>query len=130
MPFSVGDIVRVVKQPTDMHARILGEVGFIESLHENGTHAGFCALKITGEVGSCGTVMLDCIAPESAPRWVEAKRWHDDNLARRLEEFRARTERINARIQEIAKKHLVSFDEATEIHEEIEHVISRSGWPE
>lgn len=130
MPFLVGDIVRVVKQPSDMLPHIVGEVGWIESLHENGTHAGFNALKVDGSISGCGTVALDCLAPERAPHWVEAKRLHDENLDRMLEESNARMARINARIQEIAKKHSISVDEASAIHEEIEKVIRRSGWPE
>ena len=130
MPFSVGDIVRVVKQPSDMYVCIVGWVGFIDSLHENGTHALISTLKVDGSVGGCGTVMLDCLAPESAPHWVEAKRLYDENLARMLEVYRARTERINARIAEIAKKHYLIVDEVVSIHEDVEKAIGRDGWPE
>ena len=128
--FKVGSIVRIVKQPADVLPKIVGEVGFIDSLHENGTHAGFNGLKVDGSISGCGTVMLDCLAPEPAPHWAEAKRLYDERIAKLLEESRACSERISAGIAIIAKKRGVSVEEAVEIHREVEKVIERAGWPE
>lgn len=128
--FSIGDIVRIVKQPADMLPKIVGEVGFIDSLHENGTHAGFHGLKVDGSISGCGTVMLDCLAPETAPHWVEAKRVYDEELVKSTEEYRARGERIDLGIEKIAAEYGLSAQEAGEIHTKVDRLIKRGGWPE
>ena len=128
--FMVGSIVRVVKQPKDMNAHIEGEVGFIDSLHENGTHAGFTALRLNGELNGAGTVLLDCLVLETSPHWAAAKKLYDENSQKHFEESMARTERISARIAEVAKEYGLPLETVEAIHTKVEKIHNRAGWPE
>lgn len=130
MTFAIGDVVRVAKQPPDLPAKVIGEVGFIDSLHENGTHAGILALNVDGSLSGGGTVQLDCLVLESAPHWVQAKRLHDEAQAKRLDEYKSRSDRINTGLQKIASEFGITPEQADEIHQKVHHLIERDGWPE
>ena len=127
---AVGSIVRVIKQPSDMTSRIEGEVGFIDSYPTNSTHVGLTALKVDGEINGAGAVPLDCLALETAPHWVEAKRLYDEKREKFAKESQGVSSRITARIEEIAKKHGVTVGLAQSIYEDISKAYSRYGWPE
>jgi hypothetical protein len=130
MSLSVGAIVRVVKQPNDLYVHIKGDVGFIDEMLEGGTHARIVTLKLDGEMGGTGPVMLDCLEPELAPEWAEAKRIHDENKAYQVAILLARSDRIKTRIQELAQEYGLTPEKVDEIHLRVEKIHSRDGWPE
>ena len=113
-----------------MCAHIKGEIGFIDSLHENGTHAGFTALRLNGELNGGGTVLLDCLALDTSPHWAAAKKLYDENSQKHFEEAMARTERINSRIAEVAKEYGLPPETIEAIHTKVEKIHNRAGWPE
>ena len=75
MPISVGDLVRVVRQPTlQPHVSLVGEVGWVEIV---GVDAAYLhTLKIDGRMGGMGSVDLDCLEPCTDPEW-EAAYYHE-----------------------------------------------------
>jgi hypothetical protein len=117
MPFQIGDVVRVVKQPADLIVQIKGEVGFIDELNE--THARIQTLKLDDSCGGCGGVLLSCLAPETAPQWLEIKAKHDADLAKRTAEYKAFAERVDAGKKKIAEKYGVSVETVEKICQEV-----------
>lgn len=119
MPFSVGDLVRVSRQPEGMIVHIEGKVGYIDELHQNGTHALFTALKVDGTLSGSGTIPLDCLELEGAAHWKVAKGIHDADLEKRIRESVARSERYAAGIAEIAATHGISAQKVEEISQSV-----------
>ncbi len=115
--FSVGDIVRVARQPNGLVSKIVGEVGFIEET--NDTHAQFNGLKLDGSFSGCGAVPFDCLELETGAQWKQAKVTRDTNSARTLAEGLGRGARINAGIAVVAAKHGLSVDVVETIYQEM-----------
>jgi hypothetical protein len=126
--FSVGDIVRVVLQPSDMLAHIVGEVGYIDNMST--THAMFNGLRLNGSRSGCGSVNLNCLELETSPNWRLAKEILDANLAQRLVESKERTERYHARMAELSAKYGISVENIEALYSDIEALDSRGWWPE
>lgn len=113
-----GDIVKVVKQPSNQFADIVGEVGFIEEIA--GDLAQITTFESDGRCGGSGSVPLRCLRPETGARWREAKRKFDDDLeqyARRIEDY---DRRFKAHLAVVAKNYGVTPAVARSIHAEIE----------
>lgn len=117
--FSVGDLVRVARQPNEMNVHIEGQVGYIDELDPNGTHARINALKVDGTLSGSGTVPLDCLELEGAAHWKVAKGIHDADLERRSLEHAARAKRYAAGIAEIAYDYGISTHEVEGISQAV-----------
>jgi len=120
----VGDIVRVVKQPPNQIAHIVGEVGFVNQIDSTGKFGreewiDFMALKLNGELSGCGAVPGDCVELETSPEWAEAKVKYDRLREQSLEESRAYNERFKAGVAEIAERHGLTPEVVRQIHEEV-----------
>lgn len=121
----VDDIVRVVKQPPNQIAKLVGEVGFVNEIDSTGKFAreewiDFVALKLNGDMSGCGAMPSDCLALEPAPEWAEAKRKYDAMRERMFAESQAFNERFKASIAEIAERHELTPELVRQIHEEVE----------
>lgn len=126
--FSIGDLVRVARQPDDMLPRIVGEVGYIDALNE--THASFNSIKLDGSMSGCGSVKLDCLEHESSPHWVKARELRKAEAERSYAESMARTERYHARITELSAKYGISVENVKALYSDIEALSNRGWWPE
>lgn len=126
--FSLGNLVRVARQPKDMMVHIVGEVGYIDSLTP--THAGITCLKLDGSVSGCGTVQLDCLEHEDSAQWKVAKGLRDAAFERSVTESVARSERYAARMAELSAKYRISVENAKALNSDIEALSSRDWWPE
>jgi len=124
--FSVGDIVRVTRQPVGLLPRIVGEVGYIEGMTD--TYASFNGLKLDGSISGCGSIPLDCLEPETSTQWKLAKETRYANQARDLSKGLERGERIRSGIAEVAAKHGLSVGTVEVIYQEVRDIHARSGW--
>jgi hypothetical protein len=121
IPLYVGNIVRVIKQPPDIMARIEGEVAFITEVFE--THAQIETLKLDGSAGGFGRVPLDCLAPEGGAEWVVAKKKRDDYEALLKAKSLTNSTRFKKGIAEISKRHRLSESEVRQIYEEVDLLV-------
>lgn len=103
--FKVGDLVRIVRQPLNVLVPLVGEVGFIDDLHRSiPDMVQVQTLKKDGTVGGCGSIHFDCLEPISDPEWVEAKREHDERLAKMFEAADARAKRYREAHAKLLKR--------------------------
>ncbi len=132
--FREGMLVRVIKQPRDVLADILYEVGFIESLHPNkhlfiGTeyeklsdkrgYALVTTLRKDGDAGGCGSIQLDHLAIETDSEWLKAKQLREARLYELEKSLIKRTDSWNERIQQLAERHKITVEEVTAIYNEL-----------
>lgn len=109
----VGDVVKVIIQPTDLGAQVGGEVGFIEEI--KGDYASITALKLNGDCGGGGGVPLDCLELETDSKWLEAKEKYDKRINAHYEESKIRTERYKKVLKAVSEKYNVSELKAKKI---------------
>ena len=116
--FSIGDIVRITRQPKGWYPAVVGEVGYIEDLIE--TRASFRGLRIDGSMGANGMVPLDCLEHETSPQWVRAKEIRDAESARSLAKSKERKARYEAQMTELAAKYGISVENVWALKSDIE----------
>jgi hypothetical protein len=126
--FSIGDIVRVARQPDDILLHIVGKVGYIDELNE--TYVIFMGLKLNGSMSGCGSVQLDCLEHENSAQWKQAKELRDAKAALSFAESKARSERYAARMAELSAQYGISVENAKALNSDIEALSSRDWWPE
>lgn len=126
--FTLGDIVRVARQPEDMGVHIVGEVGYIDSLTP--THAGFNGLKLDGSPSGYGSVQLNCLEHEDSAQWKVAKGLRDAAFEKAVAESLARSERYAARMVELSAKYGISVENAKSLNSDIKALSNRDWWPE
>jgi hypothetical protein len=123
--FSLGDIVKIVRQPNDVISKIIGEVGYIDSI--SFTHAGFKGLQLDGSISGCGAVKIDCLEHEAGAQWKRAKEIRDSAsaLERSFTESGARQERYLNRISELATKYNISIDDVKNLKLDLEYFVNQ-----
>jgi len=118
-----GDMVRIVRQPPNQWAQVVGEVGFVdEVLFE--PYVQVQCLRIGGARSGCGGVPDDCLEAVTDPLWIAAKEAYQKEIERNIEESRKFAERVDARIEAIAARHGVTPETAEAIHREIRDFIA------
>jgi hypothetical protein len=117
MTFSVGDIVRVAKQPEDLLPKIVGEVGFVEGVLND--FVSIKTLWLDGGFGGGGAIPVSCLVPETSPQWVAAKSMYDKEREKHFAEGLAFSARVHAKEQEMADKYGISVEAVLDIVHEI-----------
>ena len=118
MPFSEGDIVRIVKQPPGALPYVQGEVGFIDEIRDS--YAMVETIRADGSRGGGGGVPFDCLAHEPGEVWKQAKNKVDAEKACFLAGAEARTARWQALLEKVAQKHSVTVEAVKEIYKELQ----------
>lgn len=116
--FSIGNIVRITRQPEGWHLAVVGKVGYIASLAS--AHASFIGLNLDGSMSGCGGVRLDCLEHETSPQWKRAKEIRDAESARSLAKSKERKARYEARMTELAAKYGISVENVWALKSDIE----------
>jgi hypothetical protein len=129
--FSVGDLVKVVKQPHNQHVHLVGEVGFIDEIEDckegDVPYAQIQTLRLVrpsfagghSSPGGCGSVPLDCLEPETQQCWIEAKQKYDEHIEKVRAEGIAFSRHVNEGIAKIAEKHGLSVEQVEAISAEV-----------
>jgi hypothetical protein len=125
--FSLGDLVRVVRQPKDMKIQVVEKVGFINQLTP--TQANVTGLKLDGSHAWYGTIQFDYLEYEISPQWIEAKRLRDEVLEKAWVESVARTERYNARMFELSVRYGISVEQVKALFSELNYLNRQGWWP-
>jgi hypothetical protein len=123
--FALEDLVLVARQPKDMIVRIVGEVGYIDSL--TSTHAGITCLKLDGSMSGAGRVQLDCLEHEVGSHWMRAKEIWYAKFEQLKAEGIAQTERYHARMAELSAKYGISVENVKALYLDI-GALSKRGW--
>jgi hypothetical protein len=115
-----GDLVKIIKESTTQIANVLGFVCILDDVVE--PHAIVTVLRLDGVATGSGLVTLDCLEPEDAPSWLQAKNLYD---SRRVDicqasEARIRIAKWKARVAEVAQQFSVTPAVVQAIYELLE----------
>ena len=118
----VGDIVRVWKQPRDLPAQIIGNVGFIEEMVVD--RARLQCFRRDGSISGGGCIPIECLALEESPKWLEGKRLFDDRMRKSQNASERFSERLYAKEVELANRFGITSKDVNVIHSEIQSMWS------
>lgn len=113
-----GDIVKVRRVPqrcVQRLGRLLGQIGFIEELNEDGTRAMFHGITVAGRHRDLAWLPVGCIEPVDDPVWLAAlseyRRW-SAQVAREMQAWEQRRWR---QLQMLADRYKLSVRQIIEI---------------
>lgn len=121
----VGTIVRIIKQPHNQVASLVGEVGFIEKFRDDAP--GLCdfqGFSLEGRRTGWGTVPVACLRAETDPAWVIALTKLQAEDKRYETEILARSEKYNTAVKHLAGEHGISEDAVRGIYETIRRTMA------
>lgn len=117
MSIQVGDVCRIVQQPTNQIVRLVGDVGFIEEIL--GEYANIQTLKLDGSIAGAGSVPLSCLQKETDPRWLKAKELRDQYMDKLMAEGLERGKRWQNKLSEVAEKNSLTKEQVETIYSEL-----------
>lgn len=119
----VGDIVKIVKQPSNLLPKVVGSVGYIDEIVDDIDFVGFIGLNLDGSYSSAGSIPLDCLEFEHGVEWKKAKDIRDEKVKLYLEESIKSNELINNQVKSIAEKYNLSEDIIRSIYKDMDSVL-------
>lgn len=117
MSIQVGDVCRIVQQPTNQIVRLVGDVGFIEEIL--GEYVNIQTLKLDGSIAGAGSVPLSCLQKETDPRWLKAKELRDQYMDKLMTEGLERGKRWQNKLSEVAEKNSLTKEQVEAIYSEL-----------
>jgi hypothetical protein len=114
MTLQVGNLVRVVRQPSNQIVQLVGDVGVINEILND--MADITTIHLDGSAAGCGAVPLFCLEAEARPEWTLAYERKLVNDARVEREYNAFQAHMRAGMAEISRRFGLPEETCREIH--------------
>lgn len=114
---NINDIIKVIKQPKDLMAQILGEVAYVNEI--NADYISIRVINKDGTRGGGGWIPMACVEIENDPIYKVYKKAFDDADEKLYQDGLKRHKKWMEFVETIAKKYEVPSEKALKMFNEM-----------